>query len=95
MVSDCTDIRDTIHKSIHNCYGNIQQTIEVIQALKGGNLVIWSLCQAEPFSLHIRSSELTSIPYPSSIQIEKDLTRESLIVNGIPLEGSQGYSLDP
>ena len=47
----------------------------------------------KPFSLHIRSSELALIPTPSSLQIEKDLVRESFIMNGVPIDGSSGYYL--
>lgn len=42
-------------------------------------------------TLYIDSHELSSIPYPTPIQIEKDLTRESLIINGVSIEGSQGF----
>lgn len=51
-----------------------------------------SLFLEPPITLYIDSNELSSIPYPTSMQIEKDLTRESLIINGVSIEGSQGFS---
>lgn len=80
ITPDCLDRRDLIRASILSCYGETSKYIECIQELKTGT----------PFSLHIHSNELASIPYPSATQIEKDLTRESLIVNGLLLEGAQG-----
>lgn len=42
-------------------------------------------------SFPIDQNELSSIPIPSASQIQKDLQRESFIVNGTVFSGALGY----
>ena len=88
---NCEDIQVMIQKRIRDCHHDISNYIEVIQSLKDRFNHFYFIIIEQPFSLHIKTTEFNTIPIPSSTQIEKDITRESLIINGVSLDGSQGY----
>ena len=85
-------MRTMFQKRIRDCDGNVNEYIDVIQDFKQCNIILqWVFdLLVQPFSLHIRSSDLALIPTPSPMQIEKDLVRESFIINGISVDGSSG-----
>ena len=71
-----------IRQKVIKCNGNQDSYIQILKSLGEHKQV---------FSIPIDKDSLSSIPIPSPTQIEKDLLREVLVINGERLMGYQGW----
>ena len=66
---------------MNGCSGDVGAYSSILQSMK---------LKPSGYSLSIQSDKLEDIPMPSDVQIEKDLRREVILLNGEEMEGNKG-----
>ena len=66
---------------MNDCSGDAEAYSSILQSMK---------LKPSGYSTSVRSDELENIPMPSDVQIEKDLRREVILLNGEEMEGNKG-----
>lgn len=66
---------------MNGCSGDVGSYSSILQSMK---------LKPSGYSMSIQSDKLEDIPMPSDVQIEKDLRREVILLNGEEMEGNKG-----